>query len=104
MFCPHCNSSIPNGSNICPLCYGNIAGAKPQTAREQVHPDADMPASEQPKQTAQRPRGKKPAYTKGSRPARKSADRTPMIIAFGLIVILVVKPTGLFGEKTSEKV
>ena len=28
MFCPHCNSNIPDGSNICPLCYGNIAGVK----------------------------------------------------------------------------
>lgn len=87
MFCPHCNSNIPDGSNICPLCYGNIAGVKAQTAKEQVHPDA-----EQPKQSAKaKPRaGKKTAYTKGSRGKKKNADRTPMIIAIGLILILVI--------------
>ena len=30
MFCPHCNNKIPDGSNICPLCYANLAGVKPQ--------------------------------------------------------------------------
>ena len=30
MFCPHCHNKIPDGSNICPLCYSNLAGVKPQ--------------------------------------------------------------------------
>ena len=87
MFCPHCNSNIPDGSNICPLCYGNIAGVKAQTAKEQVHPDADEP---QARQKAKPKANKKTAYTKGSRGKKKNADRTPMIIAIGLILILVV--------------
>ena len=87
MFCPHCNSNIPDGSNICPLCYGNIAGVKVQNAKEQVHPDADEPQARAP----QKPRAnKKAAYTKGSRGKKKNADRTPMIIAIGLILILVI--------------
>ena len=84
MFCPHCHNKIPDGSNICPLCYANLAGVKPQTAAPR---EADDP------QQAPRPARKstaKPAYSKGSRGARKSADKTPMIIAFGLIVILIV--------------
>ena len=34
MFCPHCHNKIPDGSNICPLCYSNLAGVKPQQTRE----------------------------------------------------------------------
>ena len=30
MFCPHCHNKIPDGSNICPLCYANLAGVKPE--------------------------------------------------------------------------
>ena len=84
MFCPHCNNKIPDGSNICPLCYANLAGVSRQQERR--------PEQEQPEQEAPRPRAaKKPAaYTKGSRGTKRSADRTPMIIAFGLIVILVI--------------
>ena len=86
MFCPHCNNKIPDGSNICPLCYANLAGVKSQAPKETG--SADM-GDERPAQP--RPRtSKKPAYTKGSRGSRKNADRTPMIIAFGLIVILVI--------------
>ena len=88
MFCPHCSNKIPDGSNICPLCYANLAGVKPQAPRADAHADGGQAAA---KQSAPRPRAKKAAYTKGSRGSRKkSADRTPMIIAFGLIVILIV--------------
>lgn len=87
MFCPHCHNKIPDGSNICPLCYSNLAGVKPQQNQE---PRVDVPKDE-----AQAPRrktssAKKPAYTKGSRGGKKKQDSTPMIIAFGLIVILIV--------------
>ena len=90
MYCPHCNSNIPDGSNICPLCYGNIAGVRTQPAQEQVHPDADEPQVRQPAKKAKPRAGKKPAYTKGSRGTKKNPDRTPMIIAIGLILILVI--------------
>lgn len=90
MFCPHCNSNIPDGSNICPLCYGNIAGTKAQTAQEQVHPAADEPQKHEQPKKAKSSSGKKPAYTKGSRKSKKNTDSAPMIIAVGLILILVV--------------
>ena len=34
MFCPHCHNKIPDGSNICPLCYSNLAGVKAQQMQE----------------------------------------------------------------------
>ena len=83
MFCPHCHNKIPDGSNICPLCYANLAGVKPQSSGKEEQPQGER--AQQAK-----PRSKKPAYSKGSRGSRRSADRTPMIIAFGLIVILIV--------------
>ena len=86
MFCPHCHNKIPDGSNICPLCYANLAGVKPQQTRVEPQADAQPGRESAPAQ----PRGKKAAYTKGSRGSKKSADRTPMIIAFGLIVILII--------------
>ncbi len=85
MFCPHCHNKIPDGSNICPLCYSNLAGVKPQqTAASKEPKDTEH------KQAPARKSSKKAAYTKGSRGGKKSADKTPMIIAFGLIVILIV--------------
>jgi len=90
MFCPHCNNKIPDGSNICPLCYANLAGVKPQIHKEE-RPAAEGEKQARPAAAKPRSASKKPAaYTKGSRGGKKSADRTPMIIAFGLIVILVL--------------
>ena len=86
MFCPHCHNKIPDGSNICPLCYSNLAGVKPQASAAPKDPSQP----EAPKKAPARKSTKKPAYTKGSRGGKKNADKTPMIIAFGLIVILVV--------------
>lgn len=86
MYCPHCNNHIPDGSNICPLCYGNLAGVRTQSAQEQVHPDVDMPKAKK----AKPKQGKKPAYTKGSRGTKKNTDKAPMIIAIGLILILII--------------
>lgn len=89
MFCPHCHNKIPDGSNICPLCYANLAGVKQQAARESEpapHAEREAHASAPAKKSAPR----KTAYTKGSRGSKKSADRTPMMIAFGLILILVI--------------
>ena len=79
MFCPQCNHRIPDGSNICPLCYANLAGVKPQGSAKS--------AAEPRKSSAGK--SKKAAYTKGSR-GKKSQDRTPLIIAFGLVLILVI--------------
>lgn len=90
MFCPHCNNKIPDGSNICPLCYANLAGVKQQVHREE-RPAAEGEKQERPSAGRPRASSRKPAaYTKGSRGSKKSADRTPMIIAFGLIVILII--------------
>ena len=86
MFCPHCNNKIPDGSNICPLCYANLAGVKAQPAAKSASAEGES----KPKKTTARKSTKKAAYTKGSRGSKKSADKTPMIIAFGLIMILVV--------------
>ena len=83
MFCPHCHNKIPDGSNICPLCYANLAGMKPQSSGRE-EPQGERAQQAKPRSS------KKPAYSKGSRGSRRSADRTPMIIAFGLIVILIV--------------
>ena len=89
MFCPHCHNKIPDGSNICPLCYSNLAGVKPQqTAPKTEARVQDAPEREPARKSGKS--GKKAAYTKGSRGSKKSADKTPMIIAFGLIVILIV--------------
>ena len=97
MFCPHCHNKIPDGSNICPLCYANLAGVKPQA------PAAPKDAERQdaPARTSAR------KSTKGSRGGKKNADMTPMIIAFGLIVILVIIIVmifrSMFGAGDSQK-
>lgn len=91
MFCPHCHNKIPDGSNICPLCYANVAGVKPQASTApRAEGEEAREAAPVRKSTKKSSKGKKAAYTKGSRGGRKNADRTPMIIAFGLIVILVI--------------
>lgn len=87
MFCPHCHNKIPDGSNICPLCYANLAGVKAQAS---AAPRAEGEAAPVRKTAKKSAKGKKAAYTKGSRGSKKNADMTPMIIAFGLIVILVI--------------
>jgi len=91
MFCPHCHNKIPDGSNICPLCYANLAGVKSQPVSAPRGMEEKGETSPKQRSAAPRKSGKKKAaYTKGSRGGKKSADKTPMIIAFGLIVILVV--------------
>ena len=40
MFCPHCNNKIPDGSNICRLCYANLAGVSRQQERR---PEKEQP-------------------------------------------------------------
>ena len=90
MFCPHCHNKIPDGSNICPLCYANLAGVRPQqTPREDTRGEGEAPVRQEHAAPA-RKSSKKTAYTKGSRGGRRNADRTPMIIAVGLILILVI--------------
>lgn len=95
MFCPHCHNKIPDGSNICPLCYSNLAGVKPQAAYEEPRPASDAereraPRAQSTQSAPAQPRAKQPTYTKGSRGGKRGGDKTPMIIAFGLIVILVI--------------
>lgn len=76
MYCPHCDKRVPDGSNICIYCGGRING---------------VPAGAQGEDGAKKAKAHKKttAYAKGSR-RRKSGDKAPMIIAFGLIVLLVV--------------
>jgi len=90
MFCPHCHNKIPDGSNICPLCYSNLAGVRPQQTQQAQAAHGGEQQTAAKKASSAQPRAKKAAYTKGSRGGKKKQDTTPMIIAFGLIVILVV--------------
>ena len=89
MFCPHCHNKIPDGSNICPLCYSNLAGLKSQPAPA-AKSAGEQGGEAKVKKAAPRKSTKKAAYTKGSRGGKKNADKTPMIIAFGLILILII--------------
>jgi len=96
MFCPHCHNKIPDGSNICPLCYSNLAGVKIQQSaapKDEAQPEAEKKAPARKSSKS----GKKGAYTKGSRGGKKNADKTPMIIAFGLIVIIALIVKSMFG-------
>lgn len=86
MFCPHCHNKIPDGSNICPLCYANLAGVKP----ERSEAEGGEERQPRPEQRSVPRKSGKTAYAKGSRQSRRSQDRTPMIIAIGLILILVL--------------
>ena len=86
MFCPHCHNKIPDGSNFCPLCYANLVGVKPQEKESAANFDEPRP---KPK-AAPRKSSARPAYTKGSRQSKRGQDKTPMIIAIGLILILVL--------------
>ena len=86
MFCPHCHNKIPDGSNICPLCYANLAGVKP----ERSEAEGSEERQPRPEQRSAPRKSSKTAYAKGSRQSRRSQDRTPMIIAIGLILILVL--------------
>ena len=86
MFCPHCHNKIPDGSNFCPLCYANLVGVKPQEKESAADFDEPRP---KPK-AAPRKSSARPAYTKGSRQGKRAQDKTPMIIAIGLILILVL--------------
>ncbi len=86
MFCPHCHNKIPDGSNICPLCYANLAGVKP----ERSEAEGGEERQPRPEQRSAPRKSSKTAYAKGSRQSRRNQDRTPMIIAIGLILILVL--------------
>ena len=86
MFCPHCHNKIPDGSNICPLCYANLAGVKP----ERSEAEGGEERQPHPEQRSAPRKSSKTAYAKGSRQSRRSQDRTPMIITTGLLLILVL--------------
>ena len=59
MFCPRCHNKIPDGSNVCPLCYANLAGVKPQAGQ-------DAPEGAHKTSTA-----RSKAYTRGSRGSKR---------------------------------
>ena len=88
MFCPHCHNKIPDGSNFCPLCYANLVGVRQrETESAERFEEEEKP---RPVQKAAPKKSAKPAYSKGSRKSKRSQDKTPMIIAIGLILILVL--------------
>ena len=88
MFCPHCHNKIPDGSNFCPLCYANLVGVRQrETESAERFEEEEKP---HPAQKAAPKKSAKPAYSKGSRKSKRSQDKTPMIIAIGLILILVL--------------
>ena len=88
MFCPHCHNKIPDGSNFCPLCYANLVGVRQrETESAERFEEEEKP---RPAQKAAPKKSAKPAYSKGSRKSKRSQDKTPMIIAIGLILILVL--------------
>ena len=88
MFCPHCHNKIPDGSNFCPLCYANLVGVRQrETESAERFEEEEKP---RPAQKAVKKKSAKPAYSKGSRKSKRSQDKTPMIIAIGLILILVL--------------
>ena len=88
MFCPHCHNKIPDGSNFCPLCYANLVGVRQrETESTERFEEEEKP---RPAQKAAPKKSAKPAYSKGSRKSKRSQDKTPMIIAIGLILILVL--------------
>ena len=82
MFCPHCHNKIPDGSNFCPLCYANLVGVRQrETESAERFEEEEKP---RPAQKAAPKKSAKPAKSK------RSQDKTPMIIAIGLILILVL--------------
>ena len=89
MFCPHCHNKIPDGSNFCPLCYANLVGVR-QRETESAERFEEEEEKPRPAQKAAPKKSAKPAYSKGSRKSKRSQDKTPMIIAIGLILILVL--------------
>ena len=71
MFCPHCHNKIPDGSNICPLCYANLAGVKPE--RDGSEGGEEKQPRPAPKNAPRK--SSKTAYAKGRRQSRRSQDR-----------------------------
>ena len=96
MFCPHCHNKIPDGSNFCPLCYANLVGVRQrETESAERFEEEEKP---RPAQKAAPKKSAKPAYSKGSRKSKRSQDKTPMIIAIGLIIVMIVR--SMFGTGT----
>ena len=88
MFCPHCHNKDP-GRKLTSAAVlrqpGRREAAGKRRARRSGRAAPEAEARAEGKNNA------KPAYTKGSRPRQARAqDKTPMIIAIGLILILVL--------------
>ncbi len=79
MICPECHNQIPNGSNICPLCFANLAGRDI---------DVSQPHSPTPQKA---PRKNDNPYRRRSK-SRSSGSRSvlPMVVTIGIILLLVV--------------
>ena len=104
MICPHCHNNIPNGSNVCPLCFSSLNGVSDE-------PEANGNARPAEKQTHSAGNGMHGVGRTKSR-KKKKRDLAPVIIAVGLIVVLIIFVAlivrsmftggGLFGGRSSS--
>ena len=106
MICPHCHNNIPNGSNVCPLCFSSLNGvsAEPEAAGQ----ERNMPSGEK----HARPSSATVHSVGRTKSRKKKRDLAPMLIAIGLIIVLIVFVVlivrsmfiggGLFGGQTAR--
>jgi len=83
MNCPHCHNDIPDGSNICPLCFSSLNGVNRGSSGSSAGHSGGHRSS--PQNTASAA-GK----ARGPRKHKKKKNTAPMIIAIGLILILAI--------------
>ncbi|MBQ7485895.1 MAG: peptidoglycan-binding protein [Clostridia bacterium] len=81
MKCPHCHNEIPDGSNICPLCFSSLTGANRGSSGSSAS-TGSRSTPENVQAATVKPRSQKKR--------RKKKNMAPMIIAIGLILILAV--------------
>ena len=87
MICPHCHNNIPNGSNVCPLCFSSLNGVADEPESSAGGTQNTQPAKEG-RSSGAGLNGATAGRTKSRR--TKKRDVAPMIIAIGLIVVLIV--------------
>ena len=84
MICPHCHNNIPNGSNVCPLCFSSLNGVSDE-------PEANGQGNAQPAERQTRSASAGMRGVGRTKPRKKKKrDLAPVIIAVGLIVVLIV--------------
>ena len=81
MICPHCHNSIPDGSNICPLCFSSLAGVNSGEKEGQRSAGDSNEVRQSPAAGGR---------TKTQKRHKKKRNRAPLIMAIGLILVLVI--------------